>query len=72
MKKKGEAMISWELQMCNYCKLQSQCQTFIVSNLLEPSRTTIFVGNVIVCSLGDISARGGLFTLGTKKMEQNM
>ena len=30
----------------------------------DPSSTTSLVGNVMVCSLGEMSARGGLFTRG--------
>ena len=33
---------------------------------LDPSRTTSLVGRVMVCSLGEMSARGGLFTRGAE------
>ena len=38
-----------------------------ILNLLDPSSTTSLVGKVIVCSLGEMSARGGLFTRGAKQ-----
>ena len=38
----------------------------------DPSSTTSLVGNVMVCSLGEMSARGGLFTRGAAiKTKQN-
>ena len=40
----------------------------IILNLLDPSSTTSLVGKVIVCSLGEMSARGGLFTRGAKQV----
>ena len=40
-----------------------------ILNLLDPSSTTSLVGKVIVCSLGEMSARGGLFTRGAKKVQ---
>ena len=39
-----------------------------ILNLLDPSSTTSLVGKVIVCSLGEMSARGGLFTRGAKQV----
>ena len=39
-----------------------------ILNLLDPSSTTSLVGKVIVCSLGEMSARGGLFTRGAKQL----
>ena len=39
-----------------------------IFNLLDPSSTTSLVGKVIVCSLGEMSARGGLFTRGAKQV----
>ena len=42
-----------------------------ILNLLDPSSTTSLVGKVIVCSLGEMSARGGLFTRGAKQVHMN-
>ena len=43
-----------------------------ILNLLDPSSTTSLVGKVIVCSLGEMSARGGLFTRGANKYMHKM
>ena len=49
-----------------FVKTMNKSDTFLslVKHLLDPSRTTSLVGRVIVCSLGKMSARGGLFTRG--------
>ena len=57
------------LYSVNKCMLNCLVKHYLY--LLDPSSTTSLVGRVIVCSLGEMSARGGLFTLGAEDNNEN-